>query len=217
MFLLMASVTLLFTIMRPNGQGTAECIVALILLFFYPQRLFGNLHGASKNIFYLMIPADNRDKIWTNFFLVNIYAVLGLALSIFIGYSIGYLILKYGFESGIYLPDFMQRYAFENPVRSLFILYATLSIFFFGSVYFKKRAVLSTLGMGIVALFGMTFLISLTLWINVRLIIHTNSLMVDSDVLYSDEVQSWVVMLSCMLVMAFFYILSFIRFRETEA
>lgn len=219
-FLLLAVITMLLSLRWPCSYGRLECLIALIMLFVYPERIFKNLHENSKNIHYLMIPANNREKVLVNIFLANVYEMAGLAFSIFVGYTIAYLSLKFSGVDG--LPSYLGRYQFicEDFMWTVLAVYAALSVFFFGAVYFKKRSSLNTLSVCLAAIMILSFLMISVVWLNVKLTCPMEMSVLNytyTGLGFSQKVAKCTYSLGCLGVIGFFYALSFIKMRETEA
>lgn len=222
-FIMMAAITFLMAIMMNiHTIYPTIAIVFVIMLFIFPERVFNSLYGNSKSIHYLMIPATNSEKVVANMFLVNLYAPFFLLLSVFIGYSLGFLALKwYGLP---YLGDYMSHFKYINLGKKIFLLYMLLSVMFFGCIYFRRRATLSTVGMALLAFVVIGVLAVLTLWANVHLTLHTGL----SDIAYSfpssvspnetpKNGEEIINIILRSLVIVFFYAMSFLRLKETEA
>lgn len=185
--------------------------VASVFLMIYPERLFRNLHGNSSKIHYLSIPASNSEKVLTNIVLANVYYVLGLAVFCCLGLGLAHLYMTLRGYDGVNFDTFLSG-------TSVMLLFAILAMFFFGSIYFRRKTTLATLGVSL--LIGTIFvtLYALTLWIN-------GILLIPKDAAYNDYVWSFssdamseiseVIILG--LGMVFFYGLSFLRLKETEA
>jgi len=218
-FGILAAVVLFGIIMSGRGSNMNFPIaVSMIFLMIYPERLFRNLHGNSPRIHYLSIPASNNEKVVANMLLANIYYVVGLMVSCALGLVMAHLYLKIrGFE-GI---DFCN--AFDGNVAGILMIYATLAMFFFGSIYFRRRTTLSTIGVGM--LIGMVFslLLTLTLWVNGITLIpkgaafHDYIWSFDSSISISDTMENIIGYAGLSIIIIYFYALSFLRLKETEA
>lgn len=211
-FGILAVIVLFKTIMIGGVNELKSAIfIASIFLMIYPSRLFRNLHNNSQRIHYLSIPASNSEKVLTNMALANIYYVAGLILSCAIGLGLSHLYLTMrGFE-GVHINTFL------SGVGVMLIL-VLLSIFFFGSIYFRRKTTLATLGVGLLIGTIIITLYALTLWVN-------GIILIPKDAAYNDYMWSYsstvipdaVQMVILGLMMVFFYGLSFLRMKETEA
>ncbi|MBR4919142.1 MAG: hypothetical protein IKZ52_08010 [Bacteroidales bacterium] len=208
----MLMVIVLFgTIMSSRGNLNFPIFVASIFLMIYPERLFRNLHGNSSKIHYLSIPASNSEKVLANLVLANVYYVVGLIVSCCLGLGLAqlYITLR-GFES-------LHFYTALNGV-GVMLLCVLLAMFFFGSIYFRRKTTLATLGVSLLIGTIIITLYALTLWIN-------GIILIPKDAVYNDYMWSYssyvipdaVQMIVLGLVTVFFYALSFLRMKETEA
>ena len=192
--------------------------VSMMFLMIYPERLFRNLHGNSPRIHYLSIPASNNEKVVANMLLANIYYVVGLVVSCALGLVLAHLYLKIrGFEG----VDFCN--VFDGNAAGILLIFATLSVFFFGSIYFRKRSTLSTIGVNMLLGLVFTALLALTMWTNGLLLIpkgaayHDYIWSFDSSISLSDTMENIIGYAGLSLIIIYFYVLSFLRLKETEA
>lgn len=219
-FGILAAVVLFGTIM--NGRGgnlNFPIMVSLIFLMIYPERLFRNLHSNSPKIHYLSVPASNSEKVVTNMLLANIYYVVGLVISCALGLALAHLYLKVRGYDGLCLHNYM----FDGNGAGILLIFASLAVFFFGSIYFRRRTTLSTIGVGM--LIGMIFsvLVTLTLWLNGLTLIPKDAAFgdyiwsFDSSISISDTMEKVMVYVGLSVGIVYFYALSFLRLKETEA
>jgi len=210
--------TLLFVQMNPREYSNApEIIVAVIFLAITPDRLFKNIGRASQRIHYMMIPATSKEKIVTNILLANIYMVLGIAISIFVGYSLSYLILE--LRNIPDLPSYMERYASLGTwdLCGWLTFEAALSIYFFGSIYFRRKGFIKTIG--VCAALGITFflLYILVIGLNARCTLGPASAdWISYNLSIYDSLEPLYIV-GNIIAIIFFYGLSFLRMKETEA
>ncbi len=214
-FGILVAIVLFGTIM--NGAGMQFAIFcATIFLMIYPERLFRNLHSNSPKIHYLSIPASNSEKVVANMLLANIYYIAGLALSCVIGFGLAHLYLTMRGYDGVNLGTCING-------NGILLIYSLLAVFFFGSVYFRKRTTLSTIGVGM--LIGMIFatLFSLVLWVNGMILIPKDAVFGDYRWSFdfpedlSERFLNVLFYLSLSAEIIYFYALSFLRLKETEA
>ena len=218
-FGMLAAIVLFGTVMggRINDLNF-PIFVSMIFLMIYPERLFRNLHGNSPRIHYLSIPASNSEKVVTNMLLANIYYVVGLVISCALGLVLAHLYLKVRGFDGL---SFYNIY--DGNWAGILLIYATLSVFFFGSIYFRRRTTLSTIGVGM--LIGMIFsvLVTLTIWLNGITLIpkgaafHDYIWSFDSSISISDTMENIIGYAGLSIIIIYFYALSFLRLKETEA
>ena len=104
-------------------------------------------------------------------FLVNIYAVVLLLLSILIGYTLSYFILK---SCGVTaMGPFLSSLKINHIGSTILLFYMSVSVFFFGAVYFRKKPVLKTFAFLMVVCFFLSALSALVLLLNVRFTMQT--------------------------------------------
>ncbi len=219
-FGIVAIVSFLYTVFCGFDEWTNPAtMIAGILLAFFPQRVFGHLNNSSSRIHYLMIPANYKEKVTVNFLLVNVYAILGLAFSLFVGYSLGYLAVRftalYPLTEGSFLSFFDRMFLDIDPLLNVCLL---LSALFFGSIYFKKRTTLKTLACCVIIMLFFAILLFVVTWLNLWHI-------VDGQIAFYHETGRSYALMSHhnfsiavkAIAIVFFYALSFLRMKETEA
>lgn len=190
--------------------------VAVIFLMIYPERLFRNLHGNSSKIHYLTIPASNGEKVVANMLLTNIYFVAVVVLACALGLGLAHLYLTARGMGGL-------RFQPNTYWDRILVIYAGLSVFFFGSIYFRKRTTLSTIGVGLLVVTLFFILLSLTMWVNGMTLIpegaNFHDYFWDFDFSYSmsDKASDILGYTLCSVAIVYFYTLSFLKMKETEA
>ena len=103
------------------------------------------------------------------------------------------------------------------------MIFATLSMFFFGSIYFRRRTTLSTVGVGMLISMVFSVLVTLTLWVNGLILIPKDAAFHDyiwnfeSSISLSDTMEKTMVYVGLSVSIIYFYALSFLRMKETEA
>ena len=200
-----------------GNDNNIPVVASSIFLMIYPDRLFRNLHSASSKIHYLSIPASTGEKVLVNMLLANIYMVAVVVLACAVGYGLAYLYwVMRGFEGAAFLGPHIY------PSGVLFI-YTMLSVFFFGSIYFRKRTPLSTFGVGLLIGLIFSILFSLILWVNGMMLVPKGAAfhdyVWDFDISYSmsDKASDIFGYTLFSVAIVFFYALSFLRMKETEA
>lgn len=210
----------LFGTLTSNSGGTYSNIpvaISSIMLMIYPDRLFRNLHSSSPKIHYLSIPASNGEKVLVNMLLANIYMVAVVVLACVVGYGLAHLYwIMRGFDVAFHHGPHIY------PSGVLFI-YTMLSVFFFGSIYFRKRTTLSTFGVSLLIGLIFSILFSLILWVNGMMLVpkgaafHDYVWSLDDSVDISEKVEETLLYVLMGVMIVYFYALSFLRLRETEA
>ncbi|MBO4503320.1 MAG: hypothetical protein J5730_00705 [Bacteroidales bacterium] len=190
--------------------------VAVIFLIIYPERLFRNLHGNSSKIHYLTIPASNGEKVVANMLLTNIYFVAVVVLACALGLGLAHLYLTARGMGGL-------RFQPNTYWDRILVIYAGLSVFFFGSIYFRKRTTLTTFGVGLLIITLFSVLFTVTMFANGMMLIPKDAAFHDYlwnfnfSFSLSDKASSVLAYITVAVVIIYFYVLSFLRMKETEA
>lgn len=226
-FLIM--IAIMIFCMLTGGGASLAFFVAYILICIYPSRIFKNLYQPSSRMMYLTLPATNTEKVTTGIALVNVYYMLVMFVALTLGFILGYgaeyifygghgMLSNIGF--GEAFSSFMKNMV---SVDSLLMIYTAVSAFFFGAIYFKKRSFGATFGVMVCLGFIMSIVFMLTMQLNAMAAFATTSWMpyplfdASFDLGFSEKtgkVMSY--MLTC-LTIVYFYAMSFLRMRETEA
>lgn len=202
-----------------NGSNTYlnfSLFILVIFLMIYPERLFRNLHSNSPKIHYLTIPASNGEKIVTNMLLANIYYVVGLVMASALGLALAHLYMIARGYDGIELYNILDA-------NTVLMIYTSLSIFFFGSIYFRKRTTISTIGVGLLIGTIFSIIIFTTIFVNGLTLIPEGSSF--NDFIWNYDSTSTIsesaidafpyIIMSAGII--YFYAMSFLRLKETEA
>lgn len=194
-----------------------SAIVALMVI--YPLRLFGNLHQPSSRINYLMIPATNEEKVLTGILLTNIYFILLVFISAFIGALLGYGVLKLSTPEMEMNFKEMLGLMLPSSVRSYLFLITMVSIIFFGSIYFKKSPAWKIVLVCLAVFLVLGAIMTGTEWLNVLMTVpaeirNGNYIKVEHSIMSSSK---WTPYVINIVITVYFYAMSFLRMRETEA
>ena len=218
-FGILAAIVLLGIIQNGGGYVRFSIFCMFIFLIIYPERLFRNLHSNSPKIHYLSIPASNGEKVVTNMLLANIYYVVGLVVACAIGLVLAHLYLTAHGYQGVMLNSgsFLTG-------TGILLIYAVLAVFFFGSVYFRKRTTLSTIGVSMLIGLAFILLLSLVVWVNGLILIPKDAAFHDfiwnfsfANLRITDRMVKITASILMGVAIVYFYALSFLRLRETEA
>ena len=192
--------------------STISWLVLFVFFILYSGRIFGMLGKPQRAINYLMLPASRGEKLSVNIILSHFYypillivaSCLGIWASSFFCY---FIYDEFTFKS----IDFLGNTTFWGVDLWYFTLFLLLNnaVMMFGSVYFRKAAVIKTLLCE--AAFFILYAIVMVLII-FKMYIHQLYLTTDK-IAYGNIVFS--VFILC--VTAFFWILSYLRLKETEA
>ena len=195
-------------------QETSDISWFLLFIFFilYSGRIFGMLGKPQRAINYLMLPASRGEKLTVNIILSHFYypillimaSCLGIWASSFFCY---FIYNEFTFKS----IDFMGIWG----VEWYFVLFLLLTnaVMMFGSVYFKKAAVIKTL-LCEAAFFVAFMMVFSGIW----LITLRNGFVLRSiDRLPAEWIINVIVSAIMLVEIAFFWLLSYFRLKETEA
>ena len=221
-FLVIMAVALFSMLMSPFDVGVVF-FASFFLIIYYPCRLFSKLHKPSSRMHYLLLPATNGEKLVTGMFLANVYYVLGIVLSLTIGLLLGYGILYlvkpeiFGFHEmclGRFFKDYILAYG-----KNALLVYASISIMFFAAIYFKKSPFWKLLLTGFIVSMVFGAIMFGVEWLNVVTTVpaeirNGNYYKTEHYICTSDKWFSYVV--SCVSIV-YFYAMSFLRMKETEA
>ena len=192
-------------------------IVALITI--YPLRFFDKLHQPSSRIHYLMIPATNEEKVLTGILLTNIYFITLIFISAIIGVLLGCGVLKLTTPEMTINCKEMVATMLPSTVRSLMVIIMIVSVVFFGAIYFKKspawKIVLVSLAVSLI----LGAIVAGTEWLNVVTTVpaeirNGNYIKVEHSI---SETSKWFPYVTLSVITVYFYAMSFLRMRETEA
>ncbi|MBO7647427.1 MAG: hypothetical protein J6S56_04950 [Bacteroidales bacterium] len=195
--------------------------------FVLVSYLFRHLSKTSSSIHYLTIPASTGEKVVANMFLANVYYVVLSFVAIMLGLSIAIAVVLSFKQTVVITPGevFSNSYIIVlKAIREvLFPMFILISVAFFGAIYFKKRALLKTLGSLIVIGWAFGLLFFLTFWLQVGQIGPITFFDVDlSFPLWpnwhlSEKAGKAIAYTIGSCVIIYNYVLSFLRLRETEA
>ena len=196
-------------------------VFAAFVLVSYLFRYFSK---ASSSIHYLTIPASTGEKIVANMFLANVHYVVLSFLAIMLGLSIAIAVNMLIHGDMVITTAKYLSLSYTIPLKViahiLFPMFILISVAFFGAVYFKKRALLKTLGSMIAIgwVFGLLFF--LTIWAQLGHFGPITFMDVDfsfwPDWNLSETAQKVLAYTAGSCVIIYNYVLSFLRLRETE-
>lgn len=193
--------------------------VIVVLIAIYPLRFFDKLHQPSSRIHYLMIPATNEEKVLTGILLTNIYFILLVFILAFIGALLGYGVLKLSTPEMEMNFKEMLGLMLPSSVRSYLFLITMVSIIFFGSIYFKKSPAWKIVLVCLAVFLVLEAIMTGTEWLNVLMTVpaeirNGNYIKVEYSIMSSSK---WTPYVINIVITVYFYAMSFLRMRETEA
>ncbi|MBQ4432792.1 MAG: hypothetical protein II894_01385, partial [Bacteroidales bacterium] len=152
-----------FTLFKLPGLA----LVCIVVVLVVTSRMFWKLGNPSSAIQYLTIPASTAEKWLGNILIVNVYVVLLTFAAAVIGSSAGYFVRPLLIDETYSLSEPYMAWIRDLSGSTILTFFTWISVFFFGSVYFRKKAAVKTcltIGVGFIALF---ILVLTTLLINI--------------------------------------------------
>jgi len=167
---------------------------------------------------YLSCPANTAEKFITNLLLVHIYYTVMLVLAGGFGTHIGYLLNPLNLEQFTVVDSDVNQHFY----RFFLFLFVFQSIFIFMTIYFKKNALLKTL-LFFGALF-LVFIISVMIFFylarNVEAVGRLVGALGEAElkyiISYTIDKYIWISRVLVYGAIAFFWVLSYLRLKETE-
>jgi len=223
--LIFGGIFLAKVLLLPSGSVFPEAFIVVVMSIIL-ANIFKSLYKGSQGMNYLLCPANTEEKVIVNIVLVHVYYTAILVLACVLGHFIA---------TQLYLS--MPNYNILSPLISgtikllnyqfYAVLFAFQSIFIFTSIYFKKNSALKTI------LFFVCFVIMLMLVIKFTGI---GKIMIDIDTLpsgafvsyneingqYMTDLASYIInkyanmTITYCVITVFFWVLSYLRLRETE-
>ena len=210
-FLLIVLIIAFVSFFSVSGSISDSMMVFLLLVMgiIYAGRIFGVFQPAGKAIHYLTIPASTAEKTIANGLLVFVYFNILLMVSLILGNVIGGLAHK--------LLDPAYTYHFYMPFDfdDLFLLLILESVYMFGSIYFKNRAVIKTS----LIIFGIFFFFIIldTIILGQYLNKFSQQSIQRGNEFFDKFNLEWLEYGISVLTFLFFNFMTWLRLRETEA
>lgn len=211
---IVAAIVFAVEMMTSLQQEVSTISWAMLFVFFilYTGRIFGMLGKPQGAVNYLMLPASSGEKLAVNIILSHFYYPVLLVLASSLGILASSFFCYFIYDEFTFKTiDFFgatEIWAVEIWYLCLFILLNN-AVMMFGSVYFRRAAVIKTL------LCEAAFFILYA--IVVVLIVFKNY----AHEFYApaEEITGGNAILSvfALCVIAFFWVLSYFRLKETEA
>lgn len=196
-------------------------IIIVILAFMYAGRIFGMFSYKPKGMNYLLIPASTIEKTIVNLILVNIYYLAALFIFYVGGIIFGDLLHSLVHDNS-FTWDFVKN-AISFDYTTILPLLLCESILTFGSVYFKRKAVIKTF----LYLFCFFLLIGIVDSSLVYFFTENHSIVDSTNTYYLEkscsteagffnEYGKCLAIITTIFFTFFFWVLSFLRLKETE-
>jgi len=179
----------------------------------FSGRIFGMLGKPSAAVNYLMLPASRMEKLTTNIILSHFYYPPILIAASYLG------VLGRSFLCTLLFEDYTTTGIgftfFNTPVEAwvlILIIFLNNAVMMFGSIYFKKKAVIKTL-----LCEGAFAFASIILVFVIEIILHKAGYIVTH--VRFPEIKDYIanIMYTIMIcTTVFFWVLSYFRLKETE-
>ncbi len=199
----------------PDASVGGFMILASMILASF---LFLNLSRTSSSIHELMIPASTGEKLVAKMLLANVYYVLLAFVAFMLGLAIALLIILFRHDSSAVsyatLVGACYKIYLKDVVANLFTMYVIISVSFFGAIYFKKNALVKTIGSLLVIGFIFLILAILVLKLSISSSSEFDNIFMNVDI--PDKTFSIIMNVVGSIVIVYNYALSFLRLRETE-
>ncbi len=185
--------------------------------YLFSSRAFREVHTAPRNYLYLTLPASQFEKLLSKLLITSV----GYALVTMIVYFLFSVLVSitgqlfFGVAPALFNP-FTAR-----MVVTLGVYLVTQSLFLFASIYFRSRAIFKLLS----ALFGLALVLGLVTTGLMRVIFNAyftsgceSFALQASDFAWVDySIVGWFVKIAFWVLFApYFWILSYLRLKETE-
>ncbi|MBQ7551125.1 MAG: hypothetical protein IJT04_06330 [Bacteroidales bacterium] len=174
-------------------------LAVIMVLLYLAGTTYRLLEDTKHAMFYMALPVSTAEKFWVNLFFVHIYYLVAFVLVSVLGFYIGVL-LNNIFE--IRMMDWTTDLTIHwgSFARSVCILVAGQAALMFGSVFFKRHAFIkSLLCMGL-------------LFLDLALIF----LFIPELFGFYADVTEWYSLMCAGLIALYFWILTYLRLKETE-
>ncbi len=201
-----------FTLTLLNSSDLA--MVCTIVVLLVASRMFWKLGTPSSAIQYITIPASTAEKWLGNILIVNVYAVLLTFTAAVIGSTAAYFVRPLFINETYSLSEPYMEWIRNLSASQILTFFTWISVFFFGSVYFRRKAAVKTCVTILVGFIALFILVLATLLINIGP--HGMWSYQGEEVAYRVVTWSWRWVIDSVII-AYFYGLSYLRLRETEA
>ena len=211
---IVAAIIFAIEMLTSLGQESSSIswTVLFVFLILYSGRIFGMLGKPQKAINYLMLPASKGEKLTVNIVLSHFYYPILLIVASCLGiWASSFLCFFIYDEFTFKTINFIGSNGTFQILLIIMFLLLTNAIMMFGSVYFRKAAVIKTLLCE--AGFFMLYVIVMAFF-SFKMSLFEKIYIINPEQIDSASVVLSVFML-CMI--AFFWILSYLRLKETEA
>ncbi len=218
-----------FFLLRAQNN-VLETFVWLAVLYSLVE--LKSIYAENKGMNYLLLPAQTSEKIVSTFIIHQIFYVLLSMAALALAYGINWLIAQ---KMGNYYLDWVvyplkcQIFNFSQVVNALLSIWCWQVIFVFGGFYFKRHPglgiLLTFIGIGIITFILSTASSFIALKYNIsyphfvtRLFDLTNPSILESDGIFDNNFTNFpgIFYILSAVHIVFWWLMSFLRLRETE-
>ena len=207
-----------FSSLQAERSAISFSIILVFLIIFSGQifSILGKPQGAMN---YLMLPASTGEKLATNIILTHFYYPILLIAVSCLGILASSFVCALIYQDGLTLKHIFLFQMFDNSAKVIWltILFTFLcnAVTTFGSIFFRRKAAIKT----ILCVFAFMFILFILSMIIVLSVISSESVLLMFVNYIKDSSTAILVFSSVVMILlvAFFWILSYLRLRETEA
>jgi hypothetical protein len=200
-----------------------------VSMMIFVVQFFTLLRSKTGSVHYFTLPASTGEKFLFAVLMVNVVGVLQYYIAIVLGSILGQLchdlmfnLLNFSNITALVWPSV----TWHNHHIALFLLtlYTLVSMFFFGSIYFRRGGVRKTILTVFLVSLGLFIIMLLTFKVNMWMAFPFGTRFVDVDWSlvsldimpqnFSERTFAYIVE---GLTIVYCYVLSYLRLRETEA
>jgi len=192
--------------------------IYVIVLCIFTGTYFYNFSKTEQNTHYFLIPASTFEKFTVNLFLIYIYLTFLFVLTLFFGVLFKEILSFIIYNKNMNLLNVSSVYFSQFNVNQMLFIFVIQSILMFGSIYFKKNALLKTIISIFSTLLMMGIVFIITIYVNID---HSTNLLftVDNINMKSPHIlwiKEYIPFIFSFIIISFFWVLSYLRLRESE-
>lgn len=201
-----------------------------VSMMIFVVQFFTLLRSKTGSVHYFTLPASTGEKFLFAVLMVNVVGVLQYYIAIVLGSILGQLchdlmfnLLNMSNVSALVWPSIIWRQSTQIPLY-LLTLYTLVSMFFFGSIYFRRGGVRKTILIVFLVSLGLFIIMLLTFKVNMWMAFPFGTRFVDVDwslvsigFLPQQLDETTLAYIVEGVTILYCYVLSFLRLRETEA
>ena len=223
--LIVAIMTFIGLVSSANEDYNLLNLPLKIIVIVLAGTTFKKLAIPSQAVSYFMIPVSTAEKTIVAILFLQLYYIIGIGILSFVGFYIGQiihnLILFIPFFKQLFIeiesttPHFtLSSISYSDIGTSLLNLTLYVSIFLFGSIYFRKNAIIKTL----LSVGGFIFAIMIINIIILGIVNINHPYNHTSFNLVNLSVETNIISYTLkVLAILFFWFITYLRLKETEA